>query len=240
MTAAVPEEPSSAFRRLLGAVTIEPVVACYMTAFSLISLTVSNLNLQKACSVNLRLADSTCRALVSKSTGEYADDEVAVQRLVAGMMVWQTCAQNALPCVLMLLVGAWSDRTRKRVPCMLLPLYGELIRNAGQLVCVYYFDQLPMEAAGIAETIPIALTGGQSLMTMTAYSYIGDATMVTNAATTVDFNSFVYAYSSVVVKNSTSLLKTITLPIVLWNGRDNRDLRTTIFLSCIMEIRPKT
>jgi len=65
---------------------------------------------------------------------------------------------------------------------MLLPLYGELARNAGQLLCVYYFDWLPMEAAGIAETIPIALTGGQAMLTMTAYSYVGDATSVSAAA----------------------------------------------------------
>uniref|UniRef100_A0A2S2QYI7 Solute carrier family 46 member 3 n=1 Tax=Sipha flava TaxID=143950 RepID=A0A2S2QYI7_9HEMI len=160
--------------------TIEPVVACYMTAFTLITLTVSNLNLQKACKVNLRLASDTCEALVTKGAGSSAADEVAVQRLVAGMMMWQTCAQNVLPCLVMLLVGSWSDRTRKRVPCMLLPLYGELVRNAGQLLCVYFFDQLPMEAAGIAESIPLAVTGGQTLLTMTAYSYMGDATLIKN------------------------------------------------------------
>lgn len=166
------------FRRFRNGVTIEPVVACYMTAFTMITLTVSNLNLQKACLVNLRLADGTCDALMAKNGQAQAADEVAVQQLVAGMMLWQTCAQNALPCVLMLLVGSWSDRTRKRLPCMLLPIYGELARNVGQLVCVYYFRQLPMEAAGIAETIPIALTGGQAMLTMTAYSYVGDVTSV--------------------------------------------------------------
>ncbi|CAH1725969.1 solute carrier family 46 member 3-like isoform X2 [Aphis gossypii] len=165
----------SVWRRFWSGVTVEPIVACYMTAFTMVTLTVSNLNMQKACRVNLRLPDETCEALVTKSTTGHSADEVAVQELVTGMMMWQTCAQNVLPCVLMLLVGAWSDRTRKRVPCMLLPLYGELARNVGQLLCVFYY-QLPMEAAGIAETIPWALTGGQTLMTMTAYSYIGDAT----------------------------------------------------------------
>ncbi|CAI6343437.1 unnamed protein product [Macrosiphum euphorbiae] len=168
----------SVWRRFWSGITVEPVVACYMTAFTMVTLTVSNLNMQKACRVNLQLPDETCEALVTKTAGGYPASEVAVQKLVTGMMMWQTCAQNILPCVLMLLVGAWSDRTRKRVPCMLLPLYGELARNAGQLLCVYYFYQLPMEAAGVAETIPLALTGGQTLMTMTAYSYIGDATSV--------------------------------------------------------------
>ncbi|XP_025202486.1 solute carrier family 46 member 3-like [Melanaphis sacchari] len=168
----------SVWRRFWNGISVEPIAACYMTAFTMVTLTVSNLNMQKACRVNLQLPDDTCEALVTKSTTGRQSDEVEVQKLVTSMMMWQTCAQNALPCVLMLLVGGWSDRTRKRVPCMLLPLYGELARNAGQLLCVYYFYQLPMEAAGIAETIPLALTGGQTLMTMTAYSYIGDATSV--------------------------------------------------------------
>lgn len=178
-------------RRFWTGVTIEPVVGCYMTAFTLITLTVSNLNLQKACKVNLKLPDGTCEALMTKDKGAYKGDEQNVQELVAGMMLWQTCVQNVLPCLLMLLVGSWSDRTRRRVPCMLLPLYGELARNAGQLLCVYYFYQLPMEAAGIAETIPLALTGGQTMMTMTAYSYIGDATSVRiNALITVLYVSW--------------------------------------------------
>lgn len=170
---------TTAFRRFRDGVTIEPVVACYMTAFTLVTLTVSNLNLEKACRVNMRLADETCDALVAKNAnGRAAAAETAVQQLVTGMMMWQTCAQNVLPCLIMLLVGSWSDRTGRRVPCLLLPVYGELIRNAGQLLCVYWFYALPMEAAGIAETIPLALTGGQTMMTMTAYSYIGDATSV--------------------------------------------------------------
>lgn len=171
-------KPTIESQRFWKGVTIEPVIACYMTAFTLVTLTVSNLNLQKACKVNLRLSNETCEALVTKSTDEYAGDEIVVQELVTSMMLWQTVAQNVFPCLIMLLVGSWSDRTRKRVPCMMLPMYGELVRNAGQLLCVYYFDQLPMEAAGIAETIPLALTGGQTMMTMTAYSYVGDATSV--------------------------------------------------------------
>lgn len=167
------------WRRLWDNVTIEPVVGCYMTAFTLITLTVQNLNLQKACKVNLKIADDVCDALLAKTKGSaHAGDEALVQELVTGMMLWQTCIQNVVPCVLMLLVGSWSDRTRRRVPCMLLPLYGELVRNAGQLVCVYFFDQLPMQVAGLAETIPLALTGGQTLMTMTTYSYVGDITSV--------------------------------------------------------------
>ncbi|VVC29237.1 Hypothetical protein CINCED_3A021200 [Cinara cedri] len=174
-----------AFRQMWNAMTIEPVVMCYMTSFTLVSLTVSNLNLQKACRVNLRMSDATCAALESKSTSEFEGDEVTVQELVAKMMVWQTCLQNLLPCILLLLVGSWSDRTRRRVPFLMLPIYGELVRNAGQLLCVYYFYQLPMGAAGIAETIPLALTGGQTMMTMIAYSYVGDATTVKHRTTRI-------------------------------------------------------
>lgn len=177
MTVAIPK---TEYRRYWSAITIEPMIACYMCAFTLITLTVSNLNLQKACKVNLRLGNETCMALETKTKDEYAGDEIEVQKLVASMMMWQTCAQNLLPCLLVLMVGAWSDRTRKRLPFMMLPLYGELVRNLGQMLCVYYFYQLPMEVAGIVETIPIALTGGQTMMTMTAYSYIGDATSVRN------------------------------------------------------------
>lgn len=104
-----------------------------------------------------------------------------VQQLVASMAGWKTILQSGLPCLLILFWGSWSDRYDhsrvicckpnihvckpynvfshgRRKPCMLIPIFGELITSIGLLLCTY-FDQAPVEAAAITETLFTGLTG---------------------------------------------------------------------------------
>lgn len=159
-------------------ITIEPLLALFQVSSVLSSLTTQNLNLQKACSVNLRLDEDVCYGLKNKNTTFYADQEVAVQQLVADMLIWQTIIQSSVPCVLVVFIGSWSDRNRKRKPCMLVPIIGELVRNAGLLLCVYYFYELALEVAGLVESIPTSIAGGLSVLYLAAFSYIGDVSSV--------------------------------------------------------------
>lgn len=175
-------------KRALLAVHVEPFVCCYVLSRTLMMLATQNLSLQKACRVNLRLANDTCAALANiKASGgggstEAATalnvDEVATQRLVADMFVWQLVIQNSVPCVLAVFVGSWSDRKRRRVPCMLAPVAGELVRVVGLLACVHFFDALPMEAVGLVEALPTSLAGGRMVLFNAVFSYVGDVTTV--------------------------------------------------------------
>ncbi|XP_050422784.1 proton-coupled folate transporter-like [Adelges cooleyi] len=192
----------SKLRSILSNVTIEPIFACYVMSYVLISLTMSNLNMQKACKVNLKYSDEICVSLVEKNTTEYAEEEIIVQELVASMLIWQTCVQSFFPCILMLFIGSWSDRHGKRVVCMLLPLYGELLSNLGQILCVYYFYEFSMEIGGIIQTVPVALTGGQTLMTMMACSFISEVSTPENRTARL---CIMHAMMTVAMSISTSL-----------------------------------
>lgn len=184
-------------KRALRAVHVEPFVCCYVLSRTLMMLATQNLSLQKACRVNLRLANDTCTALADisgTSGGGGGDggssataaalrvaDEVATQRLVADMLVWQLVVQSSVPCVLAVFVGSWSDRNRRRVPCMLAPVAGELVRVVGLLACVHFFDALPMEAVGLVEALPTSLAGGRMVLFNAVFSYVGDVTSVSIA-----------------------------------------------------------
>lgn len=160
-------------------VTVEPLLGFFQLSMILSNLTTQNLNLQKACRVNLRLDEAACRSLESgKNATSYRAEEVAVQQLVAGMMVWQNVVQNTLPCVLVTFIGSWSDRNRRRKPFMLVPIFGELVRNAGLIACVYYFYELPMEVAGVVESVPSSLTGSLPVLFLAVFAYVGDISTV--------------------------------------------------------------
>ncbi|XP_050443435.1 proton-coupled folate transporter-like [Adelges cooleyi] len=169
-------------------VTVEPLLGIFQMASILSNLTTQNLNFQKACRVNLQLNDTVCNALQLKNGSAqykngselYKDAETMVQVLSVNMMIWQNVIQNLIPCILVVFIGSWSDRNQKRKPFMLLPILGEVIRNAGLLVCVYFFYELPMEVAGIIESVPSSITGSLPVLFMAVFAYVGDISTIEN------------------------------------------------------------
>lgn len=157
-------------------ITVEPMVACYVIPSVLSSLATQNLILEKACRVNLAYPDEVCSALSARNTTGLEAEETAVQQMVARMQTWKTPLQSALPAILILFMGAWSDRTGLRKPCMLLPIIGEFFSSVTLIACTY-FDELPMETV-VLEAVWPALTGGWFTMFMGIFSYIADITSV--------------------------------------------------------------
>jgi len=169
-------------KRALSAIHVEPLLCCYIVPRTLLLLATQNLSLQKACSVNLQLDDDTCAALLAKSKTNASEPlhryEVATQQLVANMLSWQLIVQSIVPCALAVFVGSWSDRRRKRVPCMLIPVVSELTRVVGLVACVYWFSELRMEVVGVVEALPTSLAGGRMVLFNAMYSYVADVTNV--------------------------------------------------------------
>ncbi|CAH1381600.1 unnamed protein product [Tenebrio molitor] len=166
------------YKFLMENITVEPMLACYIIPSVFASLATQNLNLEKACRVNLGYSTEVCDALSVRNTANYTSEEKAVQQLVASMGVWKTMLQSALPAFLIMFVGSWSDRWGQRKPCMLLPIAGELLTVIGLMFCTFFFYELPMEVAGFIEGLFPALTGGWFTMFMGVFSYIADVTTV--------------------------------------------------------------
>lgn len=166
------------YRYFINNITVEPMICCYIMPCVLSSLATQNLALEKACRVNLAYPSEVCDALSLRQTQNYSKEEAAVQQLVASMAIWKTLVQSAFPSILILFVGAWSDRWGRRKPCMILPIVGELCTSIGLIFCTYFFYETPMEVVGIMESLFPALTGGWFTMFMGIFSYIGDVTTV--------------------------------------------------------------
>ncbi|KAH1021434.1 hypothetical protein HUJ04_010950 [Dendroctonus ponderosae] len=166
------------YRFLRENITVEPMLAYYIIPSVFASLATQNLNLEKACRVNLGYSPEVCDALSERRTANYTVEEQEVQQLVASMGVWKTILQSALPAFLIMFVGSWSDRWGKRKPCMLLPIVGELLTSIGLMFCTYFYYELPMEVAGFIEGLFPAMTGGWFTMFMGVFSYIADVTTV--------------------------------------------------------------
>ncbi|KAJ2948496.1 hypothetical protein O0L34_g7746 [Tuta absoluta] len=161
------------FRSLI---TVEPFVICYILPSVLAGLAVQNLCFEKSCLVNMHYDEETCKHIMAGSTANYTVEEKNVQMLVTGMTAWSFPLQTALPGILALFVGAWSDRTGNRKAFMVLPILGKLISVIGIILSTIFFMQVGMNETALLEGLPPALAGGRVAMTMAVYSYITDIT----------------------------------------------------------------
>lgn len=156
-------------------ITVEPIIACYIMSNVFSGLAVQNLNLEKACRVNLGYSDEVCSALNRRQTENYTFEESEVQKLTASVQAWKNVVQTAFPCILVLFVGSWSDKTGKRKACILLPIVGEVLCCTSFILNTYFFYELPIEVTALSDLFP-SLTGGWITVCVGVFSYIGDVT----------------------------------------------------------------
>ncbi|GJQ80800.1 hypothetical protein Trydic_g9391 [Trypoxylus dichotomus] len=160
-------------------ITVEPILICYVLPSLMASLAVQNLSLEKACRVNLAFDRKICDAMtIRNSSGYNISDEQAIQRAVATVNAYRNIVQSLIPSVLLIFLGSWSDRHNRRKPCIILPLFGEIVATTGYIICTYFFYELPMEFNVMSEAIPPALTGGWFCMFMGTFSYISGISSV--------------------------------------------------------------
>lgn len=167
-------------RNFFAFFTVEPFLLCYILPSIISALAVQKLNLEKACRADLNFTEDVCSRAIA---GDFSDNMTSdaldgAQILVADMTAWSKPLQSGLPAILILFVGAWSDRTGNRKTLMLVPILGEFISSLGLVLTTYYFLEWPLWVTAVIEAVPPALTGGWSIALMGSYSFIADVTTV--------------------------------------------------------------
>lgn len=157
-------------------ITVEPLLAGLIIPSIISRFAMGNLNLDKACRVNLQFGDEICDALISRKADNISSYEKEVQKLISAIDIWKSVIQTLIPCVIIVFLGAWSDRTGKRKICILLPIFGEFITAISNIINVYFFYEIPVQITVLMETVFPAFTGGWVTMFLGVFAYITDIT----------------------------------------------------------------
>lgn len=160
--------------------TVEPCLFVYMMCTAISSLAVQNMHLEKACRVNLAYGDDICDRIANRNTTGLDEEMKQVQSLVAQVVAWKFPLQTAIPAVMVLFVGAWSDKYKRRKMCILTPFIGEIMCNIGLLFATYYFKELSLTATALFEALPAAFTGSYIIIFMGMFSFMADRTSIEN------------------------------------------------------------
>ncbi|XP_044756144.1 solute carrier family 46 member 3-like [Coccinella septempunctata] len=161
------------FRYIINNITVEPLLFLLLIPSVMNNLTTLNLNLEKACRVNLQYNSSVCDAMVRRDpTGYEPFQEREAQKLVSTMTAIKMIIVGSYPTILMLFVGSWSDRHGRRKPLILMPILGDLVGTICLYFCAYFFLELSVEWSMMAETIPFALCGTWTCEFLGLYTYV--------------------------------------------------------------------
>lgn len=163
-------------KNLLQFFTVEPFLFCYIFPIAISSLAVQKLNTEKACRVDLNYTEEICRNVVDTEDSSNITEEakLAAIKMVSDMTAWQQPLQSSIPAILILFVGAWSDKTGNRKALMLIPVIGEIVSSFGMLWATYFFLEWPLWATALIEAVPTALSGGFSVALLGSYSFLAD------------------------------------------------------------------
>ncbi|XP_035435163.2 proton-coupled folate transporter [Spodoptera frugiperda] len=167
-------------KNILRETTVEPCLFIYMLCTAISSLAVMNMHLDKACRVNFDYGDDICDRIAKRNTTGLDKEEKEIQSLVSAVVAWKFPLQTAIPAAMVLFVGAWSDKYKKRKICILFPFIGEIICNIGLLFATYFFKELSLTATALIEALPAAFTGGYIIIFMGMFSFMADRTTIEN------------------------------------------------------------
>ncbi|KAF5299926.1 hypothetical protein FQR65_LT09321 [Abscondita terminalis] len=160
------------------AVTIEPVLICYVTARAMCDPMFKNLELDKACYVNAQFNGTVCSTITNGTfeQSNFTEENNIIQLYITNMHSWETSSASIITMVIVLLFGTCSDHYRIRKPFLLLSLFGQTIEFIGCLLCVAFMNQWPLEVLGVTQEIVLAFFGGEKLFLAIIFAYITDVT----------------------------------------------------------------
>ncbi|XP_028169939.1 proton-coupled folate transporter-like [Ostrinia furnacalis] len=175
------KEPFRLIKRMKSLIlllTVEPFLVCYIIPTILSSTAMQKFNMEKACRVDLNQTEEVCRKVVEG----IQDDNTTIEALkkasvlVADMTAWREPITFGIPALMILFVGAWSDKTGNRKYLLLIPVIGEIGSLVGILAGTYFFLEWPLWVMALIEASSSTFTGGLYVILMGSYSYLADVT----------------------------------------------------------------
>lgn len=161
-------------------ITVEPTMFFFILAIIFGVILSQNLNIEKACRVNLNFTTEICDALKLQTLEEGNYYEREVQRLVAKALSWRTYITATLPCIMALFIGSWADKTGYRKIFIIIVLTGQMLISINGILNVYFFYELSLEVLVFSEALIDGISGSWCICLLTLFSYISAITTEEN------------------------------------------------------------
>uniref|UniRef100_A0A8D9E080 Proton-coupled folate transporter n=1 Tax=Cacopsylla melanoneura TaxID=428564 RepID=A0A8D9E080_9HEMI len=159
-------------------ITVEPLAAALGICDRINMLAIQHLNFEKACRTSFQYGDEICTAVIRGTNhSQYDLHKVNCQSLVTEMTAWVNFFLYLFPPFLLLFIGAYSDRTKRRKTFILVPFIGYIASTVGLIVSAVFFDAVPLVYTGLIEALLPGMFGYWLVLYMAMFTYISSITM---------------------------------------------------------------
>ena len=125
----------SGIKKIYGGITVEPLFFLYVLNYTTYYTIFQNLQIEKACRINLKQTESVCDNLEDPANSAVQDD---VQKLVANIKMWGSFLSTVPAFLCVSFLGPISDQVGRKLP-MVIPFLGHAL-IAGLLMLNVYFS----------------------------------------------------------------------------------------------------
>ncbi|XP_045131269.1 proton-coupled folate transporter-like isoform X2 [Portunus trituberculatus] len=125
-----------------------------------------DLQVDKACAVNVGLSDRICSDL-----RHHSQDQSTVMDVVSSLLMYRSIFETSIKAVWLLMLGSWSDRYSRQLP-LIISICG-LLGEALVYLIISFMPSLPVESVLLA-SVPYSLSGGTHALLMICFAYLAD------------------------------------------------------------------
>ncbi|KAK8407268.1 hypothetical protein O3P69_002076 [Scylla paramamosain] len=147
-------------------VTVEPVLFVHNMCSQMMWLASQDLQVDKACAVNVGLSDRICADL-----SHHSQDQSTVMDVVSSLLMYRSIFETSIKAVWLLMLGSWSDRYSRQLP-LIISICG-LGGEALVYLIISFMPSLPVESVLLA-SVPYSLSGGTHALLMICFAYLAD------------------------------------------------------------------
>jgi MFS transporter, PCFT/HCP family, solute carrier family 46, member 3 len=187
-------------------ITVETTILLFVMAYLISMTTIANLNIDKACRVNLNYSDEICTALRQQKLESQNVYEMAVQLLVSTTIAWKALLTGTIPCLLALFIGRWQDKTGHTKIFFLIPITGQILNSVVYILSIYFFYEIDLYMLALFDAIIEALTGGMCIILLTMFIYISAITTEENRTFRMGVVNLCFSFSLPLGTASSGLL----------------------------------
>ncbi|CAG7818485.1 unnamed protein product [Allacma fusca] len=170
---------SSKSENWLSVVTIEPIIFLQMFAIHLVQIISLNQFIDRICRVTMELPEDACANLTRNVESEEITSDVKIQvdGLASRFLMYRAVIESVTQIVISLFLGSWSDKHGRKI--LFVICASGYIVTSGLNVLLTYLPNLAPEYLLLA-SIPVAVTGGYTVLLLTSFSYIASVSTAKN------------------------------------------------------------
>ncbi|XP_068215349.1 proton-coupled folate transporter-like [Palaemon carinicauda] len=153
---------------LWSSISVEPLLFFHFLAYSIESIFLTNMMIDKTCNLQLNYSKEVCSNL---DNGGHTAEQDRVQKLTANYQMYGSWFEYGLGIIVLIFLGAWGD-TKGRVLPLFLPSVGSTLKYVVILLNAYFWQWEPYLL--VLSYIPYGLGGSGMGLFMAMYAYLGD------------------------------------------------------------------